>query len=129
MAAWIFTIMTFIQSRKKLNLMKENANQQSREQRLKMHKNIFRTVAVVLATFTVTVFPIIISTIISLLEASIISQCSSNESTITFFASTYIFICGRFVNVIIYNVSNEEFKKAFKKLVKDVKRSIYCNCF
>ena len=91
-AAWIFTIMTFIQSRKKLNLMKENTNQQSRKHPLKMHKNIFRTVAVVLTTFTVTVLPIIISTIISLLDASVKSQCSPNKSTITFFASTYIFI-------------------------------------
>ena len=129
MAAWIFTLMTFIQSRKKLNLMKENANQQSREQRLKMHKNIFRTVTVVLTIFTITVFPTIICTKMSLLDASIISQCSPIESTITFFASIYIFICGRFVNVIIYNVSNEEFKKAFKKLVKDIKRSIYCARF
>ena len=121
-AAWIFTVLASIQSKKRLKSAKENLQNRSYEIVRKIDKDVNKTVIIVLSIFTVTVLPVIISGIIRfVIVASSTQLCNNRASTAAFFFCTYIHISGRFLNVIIYNFFNKEFKMAFHKLVSELK--------
>ena len=123
-AAWIITIMTSKESRKNLNAMQEDRNSRSREIVNKINKDLIRTVVIVLSLFTITILPMIIAGIIRVLGSN--QLCSSQTLSSFFFFSTYIFICGRFMNVIVYNVLNMEFKTALHKFTSNTLKFILC---
>ena len=123
-AAWIFTVLASIQSKKRLKSAKENLQNRSYEIVRSINKDVNKTIVIVLSIFTITVLPVFISGIIRLVTIGSSTQsCNNRTSTTAFFVCTYIHICGRFLNVIIYNFFNKDFKMALHKLVSEVKNS------
>ena len=73
-------------------------------------QNLIRTVVIILTVFTITTLPIFgVGMAISLHPTGV---CYNQSVSSAFFFCTYIFICGRFLNVIIYNVLKKEFQTA-----------------
>ena len=68
----------------------------------KVDRNLIRTVVIILTVFTITTLPIYgVGMAISLQPTGV---CYNQSISSDFFFCTYIFICGRFLNVIIYNI-------------------------
>ena len=125
---WILTVLTSIQSRKMLKNMKEARRRSVRSEKAlnKVDRDLVRTVAVVLILFTITILPVFGVGIATVVAPS--GECDTHAISLAFFFSTYVFICGRFLNVIIYNVFNKEFRTAFTNFVSNVlccRRVIY----
>ena len=122
-AAWIFTPLASIQSKKRLKSAKESLQNRSCNAVRKIDKDVHKTVVIVLSIFTITVLPVFISGIIRLITIGSSTQiCNNRVSTTAFFFCTYIHICGRFLNVIIYNFFNKDFKMALQKLISEFKK-------
>ena len=76
----------------------------------KVDRDLVRTVVIILTVFTITILPVFgVGMAISLHPTGV---CYNQSISLAFFFCTYIFICGRFLNVIMYNVFNKEFRSA-----------------
>ena len=117
---WILTVWTSIQSRKMLKNMKEARRRSVRSEKAlnKVDRDLVRTVAVVLTLFTFTILPVFVVGVFIVIAPT--GECSNQALIIAFFFSTYILICGRFLNVIIYNVFNKEFRTAFNSFTSSI---------
>ena len=117
---WILTVLTSMQSRKMLKHMREARRRSVRSEKAlnKVDRDLIRTVAVVLTLFTVTILPVFGVGIAVIFAPT--GECNSQSTVLAFFFSTYILICGRFLNVIIYNVFNKEFRTAFISFTSSV---------
>ena len=91
----------------------------------KIEQDFHRTVSVVLVLFTLTILPVFV-TLVYLVSAPV-GVCRSNAVTLAFFITTYVLMCGRFLNVIVYNIFNKQFREAFKKFFDDFFLCITCN--
>ena len=95
-----------------LKNMKEARKKSVRSEKAlnKVDRDLIRTVVVILTVFTITILPVFgVGMAISLQPTGV---CYNQSISLAFFFCTYIFICGRFLNVIIYNVFNKEFRSA-----------------
>jgi len=112
---WCITIMNSVHSHKMLHKMRYSRRQSVRSEAAinKLSRDLRRTVVVVLALFTVTVLPMVAV----LLEAVIHSQkyCMHRNVGVAMFTALYVHFCGNFLNVIVYNVCNEEFREECRK--------------
>ena len=74
----------------------------------KVDRDLVRTVVIILTVFTITILPVFgVGMAISLHPTGV---CYNQSISLAFFFCTYIFICGRFLNVIMYNAFNKEFR-------------------
>ena len=118
---WILTLWTFFRSftmsrRMKGSKSKGSIKQGKRSQTFtEDDRQLLRTVAVILSLFTITIAPVFAAAMVTLFVPLNPRQCYNSAQVWLFFLSTYILICGRFLNVIIYNVLNKEFREACKK--------------
>jgi len=103
-----------------LKHMKEARRRSVRSEKAlnKVDRDLIRTVAVVLTLFTVTILPVFIVGIAVVFAPT--GDCNNQATVLAFFFSTYILICGRFLNVIIYNVFNKEFRTAFSSFTSSI---------
>jgi len=79
----------------------------------KEDRQLMRTVMVILSLFTITIVPVFAAIMVAMYTET--TLCYSREQVWLLFLSTYTLICGRFLNVVIYNVLNKEFHEARKK--------------
>ena len=123
---WILTLATSYLSRKMLKNMRDARKRSigSEKSLDKVDRDLVRTVVVVLSVFTITLLPIIGIGIAVVIAPS--GVCN-NQATITaFFMATYFLICGRFLNVIVYNVMNKEFRTACSRFLSNLCGFICC---
>ena len=123
---WILTLATSYLSRKMLKNMREMRRRSFRSEKSldKVDRDLVRTVVVVLSVFTITLLPIIGIGIAVVMAPS--GVCN-NQATITaFFLATYFLICGRFLNVIVYNIMNKEFRTACSRFLSNLCGFICC---
>ena len=123
---WLLTIATSLLSRKMLKKMRDarKISIWSEKSLDKVYHDLVRTVVVVLSVFTITLLPIIGIGIAVVIAPS--GVCN-NQATITaFFLATYFLICGRFLNVIVYNVMNKEFRTACSRFLSNLCGFICC---
>ena len=81
----------------------------------KEDRQLVRTVVVILSLFTITIIPLFAAAMLTLLVSTEQHLCYNSSQVWLFFLSTYILVSGRFINVIVYNVLNKEFRQASKK--------------
>ncbi|XP_076825360.1 uncharacterized protein LOC143470947 [Clavelina lepadiformis] len=126
-ATWVLTVITLVQSRKMLGEMRLARRHSIRSTNAldKIEQDFHRTVSVVLVLFTLTILPVFV-TLVYLVSAPV-GVCRSNAVTLAFFITTYVLMCGRFLNVIVYNIFNKQFREAFKKFFDDFFLCITCN--
>ena len=90
----------------------------------KVDRDLVRTVVVVLSVFTITLLPIIGIGIAVVIAPS--GVCNNQATVTAFFLATYFLICGRFLNVIVYNVMNKEFRTACSRFLSNLCGFICC---
>ena len=123
---WVLTIMTSLRSWTILESMREARKRSVKSKRTltRINRELIRTVTVVLILFTLTIFPFFVVAIATINAPE--NECSSKSYAWAFFFSTYIFLIGRFLNVIVYNVMNKDFREASNKLFTNLKQKITC---
>ena len=123
---WIFTLLTFMRSLTILKNMREARKRSVKGEGTltRVDKQLVRTVVVVLSLFTITIVPIFAASMVTLLAPP--GKCYDSTHVWLFFISTYVLICGRFINVIVYNVMNKEFRSASKKFFTILRNIILC---
>ncbi|CAK8683006.1 unnamed protein product [Clavelina lepadiformis] len=125
-ATWTLTIMSSMESNRMLKGLRQarDHSMPSASALDKVERNFRRTVAVVLVMFTVTVLPVLV--VLLYIAFSPPGYCFSGPTSIAFFISSYILICGRFLNVIIYNIFHKEFREASWAFYADILNC--CGC-
>ena len=125
-ATWVLSVWTACQSQKMLKNMQKSVKTSSKSNhaRNKVKHDLVRTVAVILTLFTTTVVPVfgVMMAVINLAP----STCKNEAIVMVVFFSTYTFFYGRFLNVMVYNFMNVEFREGSKKFLTSFKYWITC---
>lgn len=95
----------------------------------RLERDILRTVLIVLIMLTITVLPMIVCLIIISLTTHNNLLCIEQNIINFLFASYYILICGSFLNVIVYNACNKDFRRATFQFLCDILGVLFaCVC-
>ena len=121
MATWVLTILMAVRSCEMFNQMRNKSTTSGARNDSKKNENnnieLIRTFFVILSVFTLTILPIFVCLLALIIRPP--DTCVSSASSGAFFAGSFVYSAGCFLNALIYNFFHKEFRSGARALMHD----------